>query len=212
MNLGEVKAQFTSLMNRTDLKNKPDLVSTFINQAIVRIQRELRVPFMEKTILYTIPEGYTKLSVPSDLLELIDINVDDNADGILNYPLQRVQLREAAGYSQQPGTPRVFARKGGAWIVGPKPTVGSKIEIVYHAEFAPLIDDTSTNTLTKIAWDAVVYGALSAAGDYYNDDRTKTFEGRYNQIMQNLQNQADSDELTADAAVRPALPIGGDDW
>jgi hypothetical protein len=56
-----------------------------------------------------------------------------------------------------------------------------------------------------------VYGALSAACDYYNDERVDKFEKRYNQILQNLQNMADGDELTADAAVSTVYPWPSDE-
>ena len=213
MTLAELTAQFLGLMNRTDLNSTPSLASTFINQSIMRLQRELRVPFMEKTILYTVPASYDPargLAIPSDLLELIDLNVDTNGDGILDYPLQRVQLKEAMRRSQITDRPMVFARKGGNWIIGPTPAVGSNIEIIYYAEFAPLVNSTDTNTIANVGWDAVVYGALSAAADYYNDDRAGAFEARYKQITALLQEQADADELTSDAAVRPALQLSGD--
>jgi hypothetical protein len=211
MTLSDLTAQFVGLMNNSQLKNNTSLQTTFINQAILRLQRELRVPFMEKTIEYTIPSGYTSLAIPSDLLELIDINVDSDGDGILDYPLQRVQLKEAQIASQLGGSaPQVFSRKGGNWILGPMPAVGSTVEIVYYAEFAPLVNPTDTNTIAKIAWDAVVFGALSAASDYYNDERAQKFEQRYTQITQALQEQADADEITADAAVRPALLFSND--
>jgi len=174
----------------------------------MRLQRELRVPFMEKVILFTIPDTYDPtrgLAIPSDLLELIDINVDTNNDGIMDYPLQRVQLKDAQVRSQFIDRPQVFARKSGFWIIGPQPAVGTTVEIIYYAEFAPLVNPTDTNTIASIGWDAVVYGALSAASDYYNDDRAGAFEARYMQVAQMLQEQADADELTADAAVRPAL-------
>jgi hypothetical protein len=108
-------------------------------------------------------------------------------------------------------TPRVFARRGGYWVLGPSPAVGSTIEMVYYATFTPLVNPTDTNILTQSAWDVVVYGALAAAADYYNDDRSQMFDARYNQIAQNLQAMADADELTADAAVRPAL-LYSNDW
>jgi hypothetical protein len=200
-------------MNRTDLTANTALASTFINQSILRLQRELRVPFMEKIIRYTIPSTYDPslgLVIPSDLLELIDINVDSDSDGLHDYPLQRVQLKEAMTRSQLVDCPRVFARRGGYWVLGPQPAVGAVIEIVYYAEFAPLVNPTDTNTISRIAWDAVVYGALAAAADFYNDDRGPQFEARYKQIGGDLQNMADGDELTADAAVRPALLFSND--
>jgi hypothetical protein len=109
MTLAELTAQFLGLMNRTDLNTTPSLASTFITQSIMRLQRELRVPFMEKVILYTIPSTYDPtrgLAIPSDLLELIDINVDTNNDGIMDYPLQRVQLKDAQVASQYSDRPR----------------------------------------------------------------------------------------------------------
>lgn len=201
-------------MNRSDLNTNPALATTFITQSIMRLQRELRVPFMEKIVRYTIPDTYDPslgLLLPSDLLELIDINVDSDNSGLIDYPLQRVQLKEAMSRAQLVGIPQVFARRGGYWVLGPQPAVGSVIELVYYAEFAPLVNPTDTNTISRIAWDAVVYGALAAAADFYNDDRSQVFEARYGQITQNIQGMADGDELTADAAIRPAL-LFGNDW
>lgn len=214
MNLSQLTAQFLALMNRSDLNGNPALATTFISQSIMRLQRELRVPFMEKIVRYTIPNTFDPtlgLVIPSDLLELIDINVDSDNTGYIDYPLQRVQLKEAMSRAELPDIPKVFARRGGYWVLGPQPKVGSVVEIVYYAEFAPLVNLTDTNTISRVAWDAVVYGALSAAADFYNDDRSQVFEQRYSQITQNLQAMADSDELTADAAVRPAL-LFNNDW
>jgi hypothetical protein len=213
VNLSQLTSQFLALMNRTDLTANTALASTFINQSIMRLQRELRVPFMEKIIRYTITSSYDPslgLVLPSDLLELIDLNVDSDSDGIPDYPLQRVTLKEAMSRSQYIGCPQVFARRGGYWVLGPQPAEDSVIEIVYYAEFAPLEEATDTNTISNIAWDAVVYGALAAACDYYNDERGQLFEARYKQIGSDLQGMADGDELTADAAVRPALLMNND--
>jgi hypothetical protein len=208
MNLGDLKTQFKGLLNNTVVSRNDALVATFINQAIMRLQRELRVPFMEKQILFTIPSDYTKLSIPSDLLELIAIMVDEDQDGVMDYQLQRVDLTRVAKQSEYASVPRVYSRQGGSWVLGPRPREGDKVLIHYYAEFAPLTDDASENTCLKVAWDAVLYGALSFACDYLVDERAGGYEKRYTQIKDLLQEQADGDELTADAAVRPALPIG----
>ena len=113
-------------------------------------------------------------------------------------------------HSQYIDCPRVFARRGGYWVIGPQPAEGRVIEIVYYAEFSPLINPTDTNTISRIAWDAVIYGALAAACDYFNDERGQLFEARYKQIGGDLQDMGDGDELTADAAVRPALHMNND--
>jgi hypothetical protein len=205
MTLGELKAQFKGLLNNTVVNNNSTLVSTFINQSIMRIQRELRVPFMEKQILYTIPEGYTKLAIPSDLLALKGILVDADCDGILEYELSRKDLSTVIKASQYPGHPTVYARQGSSWVLGNLPTLGSQVLIYYYAEFAALADDNAENTCLKVAWDLVLNGALSNACDYLDDDRVERWENRYNQIAKQLQEQADGDELTGDAVVSPAL-------
>lgn len=204
MTLNELTVQFQSLMNRTDLKNNSALSATFLTQAILRIQRELRAPLQEATILYTIPNTYVPsvgLAIPNDLLELIAINVGVNQE----YELQRDQFSRVKDMAVNwpAGQPTKFTRLGGNWIIGPSPSVGDVIMIQYYASFPALVNPTDTNVLTLIAWDAPLYAALSAACDFYNDERVDKFEKRYNQILQNLQNMADGDELTADAAVSP---------
>jgi hypothetical protein len=207
MTLGEMTTQFTNLMNRSDLRANTALTTTFLTQAILRIQRELRVPMMEATINYTIPSSYVTnvgLSIPNNLLELIDINVGPNQE----YSLQRGQLSTVKDMAANwgVGQPLKFARVGPNWVIGPSPQVGDVIQIQYYASFDPLVNSSDTNVLSDVAWDSVVYGALSAACDYYNDERVDKFEKRYNQILQNLQNMADGDELTADAAVSTVYP------
>lgn len=213
MTLAEMTAQFVALMNRSDLRANTALATTFIQQAILRIQRELRVPMMENTILYTIPADYNAdvgLAIPNDMLQLIGLHAGTDQE----YELQRAQLstvKQMANYG--PAIPRKFARLGSAFVLGPPPAAGAVIMIRYYASFPELTLSTDTNALSVVAWDAPVYGALAAACDYYNDDRVGNFEKRYNQILQNLQNMADGDELTADAAVGPvyAWPDDGTD-
>lgn len=212
MTLGELKAQFRLMLNNNVVNKSDSLVALFINQSIMRLQRELRLPFQEKQILYTIPSDFTKLAIPSDLLELIAIMADTDADGILEYQLRKSSLTEVVRDSQIPGLPpRRYTRQGGSWILGPRPGTGDKVLIHYYAEFAALTDDASTNTALKVAWDAVLYGALAAAYSYLKDVENRAeAEATYGQITQNLQKMADADELAADAVVAPALDFNTD--
>jgi hypothetical protein len=210
--LGDLKAQFKLMLNNNVVNKSDTLVSTFINQSIMRMQRELRLPFQEKQILYTIPTGFTTLAIPADLLELIGIMVDTDADGILEYQLRKSSLTEVVSASQMPGVPpRLYTRQGGSWVLGPSPAVGSQVLIYYYAEFAALNADTDTNTALKVAWDAVLYGALAAAYSYLKDVENRTeAEATYTQITSGLQKMADADELAADAVVAPALQLDTD--
>jgi hypothetical protein len=201
------------LLNNNVVNKNPALVSTFLNQAIMRLQRELRVPFMEKQILYTIPSdgSFKKLAIPSDLLELIAIMVDADGDGILEYELRKTSLTQVVRKSELTNLPpQVYTRQGGSWVLGPMPPPGSQVLIYYYAEFAPVVAPTDTNTCLKVAWDAVLYAALSFACDYLVDERAPTYEQRYTQITKQLQDQADADELNADAVMAPALHFDTD--
>lgn len=204
MTLNDMTVQFVNLMNRTDLRNNTALQTTFITQAILRIQRELRAPLQEATILYTIPSNFVPgvgIAIPNDFLELIGLFYGPNQE----YQLQRAELSTVKDMATNwsPGCSKKFARLGGNWIIGPAPLVGDTLLIQYYASFPALVNPTDTNVLSIVAWDAVVYAALSGACDFYNDERVDKFEKRYSQIMANLQNMADGDELTADAAVSP---------
>ena len=70
MNKGELRVHFKDLLNRSDLTDT--LADTFVDQSITRIQRQLRIPSMEKTFNYSITSSTTSLTVPADFLEVVD--------------------------------------------------------------------------------------------------------------------------------------------
>ena len=71
MNKGQIRAHFKALLNRTDCSDA--LADTFIDQAITRIQRTLRIPSMEKTQNYSISTQVASIIVPADLIEIMNI-------------------------------------------------------------------------------------------------------------------------------------------
>src|SRR5262249_33922198 len=128
MNLSDLTTQFTGLMNRRDLAANTTLVTNFINQGLMRIQRELRVPAMEKTVLVTLGSPYNGLVIPNDLIELISIIPQSSS---VQKRIDKVDLTRAMGAALQNGTPEVYARQGGAWVLGPSPSPGDVIRIDY---------------------------------------------------------------------------------
>lgn len=190
MNYGELKTHFQSILNRRDLTTS--LRTTFLSMAISRIQRELRAPLMEKAVEVTIGDEYDGLDIPSDYIGLIALTIDDSE----TVKLQRVDLSEALNASERIGTPKVFARQGGKWILGPTPTEDLVIRIDYWAELEALVDDTDENTLTIVAPDLITYAALVYAAEYFLDRRLEAFENRYQTMLNAVQSQADFDELS----------------
>lgn len=199
MNLGELKAQFLGLMNRRDLTANPTLAQTFIDQAVMRIQRELRCPAMEKGVNVTINADYAGLVIPNDFLELINLIPAESEDR-----LDKVDIEKALKAARNTGCPTVYSRQAGVWVLGPAPVTGAVIRVDYYAELSPLVNSTDTNTISLVAWDLIVNAALVQACTYYKDNRKEDFESEYQRILGDLQDQSDEDDLGGAAAVQPA--------
>ena len=71
MNYGDLKLHFNDVLNRSDITTV--LTERFIDQGLARIQRSLRVPFMEKQRNYTISSLTTDITLPNDFIETRDL-------------------------------------------------------------------------------------------------------------------------------------------
>src|SRR4029077_6585012 len=76
MNYGELQAQFEGLLKRRDMTRAQS--QTFLQQAVSRVQRVLRIPPMEKSVSVTY-DGVTfqdgEIPIPNDYLRLIALTV-----------------------------------------------------------------------------------------------------------------------------------------
>lgn len=208
MNYGELKAQFLGLLKRRDLTDTQ--AETFLQQAVARVQRTLRIPPMEKSIIVTY-DGVSftngELPIPTDYLRLIGITATvpggDEAE-VKQKDLATV-LRDRSGDAT--GCPRSFVRRGPLWQFGPSPTVGTSFRIDYYDEFPTLSNPGDTSYLTKGAEDLVIYGALSYAGDWFIDKRTDRWEARFQTITGEIEAQASMDTLiNAEASAAYEFP------
>lgn len=185
----DVKNQFLGLLNRRDIT--PTLTDTFMGFGIQRIQRELRVPAMEK-IATVLADGSPQIPVPGDLLEVISIHTNDQAN---HNKLVRCDLQTILDYSRIAGVPKFYYREATSFNLGPYPPSGTAIWINYFADASNLSADTDTNWITEVAPTLLIYAALSYSADYYLDDRKQMFEASYIQIAEQLQQMALQDEL-----------------
>jgi hypothetical protein len=195
-----MKTQFKGLLKRRDCGD--DLVEIFMQQGIARSQRELRVPAMEKSIVFNVEE-YAGLGIPTDFLELKEISANFRT-------LRRADMNKVLAGERYPGEPEWFARQGAKWRLAPYPETGTAVRIDYWAEAAALAADSDENIISKIAPDLIVYAALGYAASYYVDKRANDFQGAYQTIKDELQTQADVDELSGGASVTPAYSFPED--
>lgn len=196
---GDVKTQFSALLNRRDATT--DQKETWLQQGFERIQRELRIPTMQQVLTYTVGSDYDDLPIPTDYLQLDTMTrISATEPGTID----RRKLNEVLADRMFTGIPRIFARRGNKWLLGPTPTEGTVIRVDYYADYPAVSADADTNLITLTAPAIAVYAGLSYAGDHFNDKRMGGWEARYNQIKEELEAQGDDDELSGGASVSPA--------
>lgn len=188
MNKGQLRTHFLNLLNRTDCSNT--LADTFLEQAISRAQRTLRIPSMEKTATFNISSSTAAITIPNDFLEIIDFYHGNT--NISRVPLAKmVEMRSG----NEQGIPKFFSRQDNEFLLYPYPTSGSVI-VNYYASFPALVADSDINDLTLVASDLVTYGALSYAADHFLDERKGSFESGYQTFMAELSSQSNSADIS----------------
>lgn len=203
MTYAAVRAKFTGLMNRRDLNADINLQKSFIQDAIKRIQRELRIPAMEKSLPLTwdaTTYPYGEIPIPADYLKLKEIVYVDANDG---WTLRQAPLSIVLRENLTVDHPRRFARRGTVWKLAPQPSAGDSISVDYYTPFSILSADTDTNYLTETADDLLVFCACTIACGYYKDNRMDGFETAYETTRDDIQGSADDAELTEGAQVAP---------
>lgn len=200
MNKSQIRTQVLALLNRNDCTTAT--ADSFIDLALSRVQRTLRIAPMERQeILTSNDEGDNLVTIPQDFLSMKYIWCND----------QMLEFRDFATFLKIPdtqGTPEYYTRVRGGLLIKSRPPLGTEINMVYYGEFDPLTTETSENALTNVAPDLLIYGALSFAADYFFDERKPMFDERYATIYAELEEQSrlvEWDQSTM--AVQPAYSI-----
>lgn len=204
----ELKTDVINLINRTDCTDT--LAATFVNQAIRNIARTLRIPSLESQYIATVGTSAqtvyntttNELTIPGDFIETVYVYTDDRI-------LQRVPLRQFIELDKSlpaSGKPRYYTRLQNKLKIKPAPDAGTVLTLLYHSDPDALTTDTSTNVLSIVAPDLVVYGALLYACDYFNDSRKEEFNRTYQAIYNAVEDLNNSTDMaTSDSAVQPSF-------
>ena len=86
------------------------------------------------------------------------------------------------------GTPQFYARQNKQFIIGPLPAEGDTYASITMQSLKRFLR-TDENLLTLISPYLLIYSALCFASDYFTDVRAERFEGRYVQILGQLNQQ-----------------------
>jgi hypothetical protein len=186
MNYGDLKTHFNNVLNRSDITTA--LTTTFIDQGIARVQRQLRTPMQEALTTYTLSGQTEYITLPNDFIEIVSLYYLNTE--LTRVPMSKFRSLNANNYS---GNPTNFTRQQEKLYLFPQPSSGS-IYLYYYNEFAPMTADSDENNLAKVAPDLLIYAALTYAADYYLDTRTEAFEAKFNQFLLEVQEQANDAE------------------
>lgn len=200
MNKAQIRTQLLALLNRNDCTNEQ--ADTFLEQAIARIQRTLRIPPMEKQEVITTNEEAPNLIVlPEDYLSMKHLYSDTTM-------LQFKDVNSFIPLELGVGAPQYYTRIQGGLQLKPIPPVGTVLTLVYYGEIPDLVADTDSNFLSIIAPDLLVYGGLTYAADFFVDDRRAMFEERFAAIYNEVEEQSRLTEMEQTTlAIQPAYPV-----
>lgn len=180
-----LKAEIADWLDRSDLASRID---TFIDLAEAKLSREIRVRAMLKrglasaditTQYLSLPAGYRAMKILRLLTSPVTVLEQCNETELTI----RRQVAE--------GKPEFFSVHEEIEF-NRIPDAAYSVEMIYYAPLVALSDSNSSNWILANAPDLYLYGALSAAEPFLdNDERLGTWKGLYNEAAQaiNLEDQ-----------------------
>jgi hypothetical protein len=199
MTYGEIRTTFLTILNRSDCTDA--MADDFLEQGMARSQRMLKLPPQESLTSVAVGDDFEGIDIPDDALRIINLYIQD---GTYDRVLTRISLKDYLAKARSTDTPLWWTRNRSQLLLNPTPSSGTTIKLLYYAEFNSFTDDNDDTALSIIAPDLFIYGGLVYAADKYLDERLTRFENRYQQIIAELQNQADEDELSGGAVISSA--------
>lgn len=185
-------ADFTAILNRDDCT--PAQANVFLSQGMQRIQRDCRIPSMERQQIINVgSSGTPMVLLPADIVALQDIIWTPGPAALVSTPraLNKTSYRDLLK-KRQLSFPEFYARvQGQYWIAG-SAAEGDTIQILYWGNFSDFETADSDNELSASTPDFAVYAALSYAGDYFECSLAAQWEARYQAIKAEVQMMADS--------------------
>jgi len=195
LNYGQLRASIEATLNRTD--GCPALTTSFVDKGIRLIQRRARLPFMERTVEYTVGPVWAGLNIPGDFLEVLHLECSGSPRPLTPMPTLRA-FRAVPPAS----LPSAYFRQRGSLLIAGAPAEGVELSLTYHADMAALADDADTNGLLTAMPDLVEWAALIFAAEHFEDPRGDRWNARYETTMADIEAQAER-LVTLDQAMQP---------
>ena len=185
-NYSQLQASIANWLNRDDLTAT---IPDFITLAEARFNRELRTQQMIVRKEATSDKQYVQL--PADWLEAKNIQVGTT---VLEYKtMDDLDRLRAANLT---GPVRYYTIVGLSLELLPAPNDDIDIEMAYYQQI-PALSASSTNWLLTKAPDLYLYGALSEAAQYLdNDERAPLWDTRVATTIESINAEAKKAEVS----------------
>lgn len=204
----ELKSAVTDELLRAGDSTFSARLPRLIAQAELAIERELRVPEMEKSETIATSAGVATAAKPADLLEAVSLTL--MTDPVRPLDAMELQALELLYTPSMTGPPARYALFGANFRFGPTPDAIYSIACRYYMRLPKLSAGAPTNDILERYWDLYFYGTLLASAPGLADDgRVKMWGEIYGGAMSSaLSIQNATSVRSAYAAARAGRAYG----
>jgi len=187
-----LKTNIADYLARQDLTDK---IPMFVSLAEKRLNRDLRLRQMLQQSTYTLTSGYT-VPTPADFLEMKDIHIDANP--IVNLNFKTVSQFYRLSNSSGSGVPINYTLVSDNFVLAPRPTGSSTINMTYYKIPKVLSDTNPSNEYLEVCPDLLLYSALVESAPFLMDDaRLQTWEALYTRGLTSITKSDEQSEFPA---------------
>ena len=192
---------FQAILNRDDVSLAQ--ADVFVQQGINKLQREVRLPCMEREY-DTLVSGVTNtFIIPNDLLAITDV-IYTAATAVTPRVLDKTSYRKLVVL---PATlyPFTYARIRGNIVIAGAASPGDLVRVLYYGAFGPIANFTSDNEVTLGFPDVAIYAGLIFAAASLSHPSKGDWEKTYMDLRQALMDEAI--ELETSGGPQAVLPM-----
>ncbi len=175
-----------SLKQWSNRKNIPDdVLNDFIEIALSKANRALRVSALEAYITIDVEEGGF-VPLPEDYLEAKELTVDiNNSTVVLERKPVFIVDEEANSTS---GYPWCFSIVGNYIRIAPYNLDSGTVFLYYWKALPSMVDDMDSNWFTQYSGEVLLYGALAELSSYARDSEGAVmWSQKFNEAVNVLQ-------------------------
>lgn len=216
-----LKANVASWVARDDLTS---IIPTFIDHAVSRINRKLRIRPMEKALSLAL-DADGRTAIPCDYIALRDAYLFQYSGTLPTgggtappYLLSDITNVISLGVTtpenlyadweahRDRNNPKI-AVVGSVFVVNPYVSDSPKLGGMYYARFQPLSDSNPSNWITQNVPELILYGAALEAAVYTKDKAMMGYwEGKFNEVIAEVEQEHKSARLSG-STLYPALRV-----